>query len=135
MNAVTFFVNNITKIFHRPTAILFSIENVKVVVKHDEVIIFGPTIPQVKEFIPALQQQIQNSISSSDFSAANSTSESSDAYNIPSSRFEHVVLETALNVVCNNLFTQVRRLSPAVGKRNSNSIPIFSIFSLELSAF
>ena len=46
---------------NRPNAILFCIENVKVIVRHDEVIIFGPNLPQVKEFIPALQQQIENS--------------------------------------------------------------------------
>lgn len=59
----------------RPTAILFCIENVKVIVRHDEVIIFGPTLPQVKEFIPALQQQIENSqLSSIDpFSNSNSS--------------------------------------------------------------
>eukprot|EP01035_Chromulina_nebulosa_P022485 gene22485-29115_t len=89
----------------RPTAILFCIENVKVIVRHDEVIIFGPTLPQVKEFIPALQQQIENSQLSSIDPFSNSNS---------SVRFEHVVLETALNVISNNLFMQVRRLSPSV---------------------
>lgn len=31
-----------------------------------------------------------------------------------SARFEHIVLEAALNVVCNNLLRRVRALSPAI---------------------
>ena len=40
-------------------------------------------------------------------------------------RFEHVVLETALNVISNNLFMQVRRLSPSVGIDNTLWMYVF----------
>ena len=76
MGILVYYVTiNCLCVYTRPTAILFCIENVKVIVRHDEVIIFGPTLPQVKEFIPALQQQIENSqLSSIDpFSNSNSS--------------------------------------------------------------
>ena len=83
----------------RPKAILFCIENIKVVVQHNEALIFSPYQPEVQEFVPILQQQISQAISGESNSNA---------------RFEHVVLEAALNVVCNNLLRRVRALSPAV---------------------
>lgn len=78
----------------RPKAILFCIENIKVIVQHNEALIFSPFQPEVKDMIPVLQQLL---------------SQSSRA-----ARFEHLVIEAALNVVCTNLFRQVRELSPAV---------------------
>eukprot|EP00601_Ochromonadales_sp_CCMP2298_P008546 CAMPEP_0173203544 /NCGR_PEP_ID=MMETSP1141-20130122/19582_1 /TAXON_ID=483371 /ORGANISM="non described non described, Strain CCMP2298" /LENGTH=151 /DNA_ID=CAMNT_0014129021 /DNA_START=106 /DNA_END=558 /DNA_ORIENTATION=+ len=42
----------------RPNAILFTLENIKVVVKHNEALVFSPFQSEVREFIPALQQQI-----------------------------------------------------------------------------
>lgn len=83
----------------RPKAILFCIENIKVVVQHNEALIFSPYQPEVQEFVPILQQQISQAISGESNS---------------NTRFEHVVLEAALNVVCNNLLRRVRALSPAV---------------------
>jgi hypothetical protein len=82
----------------RPNAVLFTIENIKVIVKNDEAVVFGPNQSEVAEFIPALQRQLQSVCSSERML-----------------RFEHVVIETALNVVCNNLFRKVRALSPAIG--------------------
>jgi hypothetical protein len=42
----------------RKKAILFCIENIKVVVQHHEALVFSPFQPEVQEFVPALQQQI-----------------------------------------------------------------------------
>ena len=36
-------------------AILFCIENIKVVVQHNEALIFSPYQPEIQEFVPALQ--------------------------------------------------------------------------------
>jgi magnesium transporter len=85
----------------RRKAILFCIENIKVVVQHDEALVFGLYQPEVQEFIPALQQQIAQATAGEVLLAG-------------SARFEHIVLEAALNVVCSNLLRRVRALSPAV---------------------
>ena len=86
----------------RKRAILFCIENIKVVVQHNEALVFSPYQPDVQEFVPALQQQIlQNTVN--------------DGINPGvSTRFEHIVIEAALNVVCGNLLRRVRALSPAI---------------------
>jgi magnesium transporter len=87
----------------RKKAILFCIENIKVVVQHNEALIFSPYQQEVQEFVPALQQQIAQA-------AANDEA----AGTAGSLRFEHIVIEAALNVVCTNLFRRVRAISPAV---------------------
>ena len=87
----------------RKKAILFCIENIKVVVQHNEALIFSPYQPEVQEFVPALQQQIAQA-------AANDEATGTAG----SLRFEHIVIEAALNVVCTNLFRRVRAISPAV---------------------
>lgn len=87
----------------RKKAILFCIENVKVVVQHHEALVFSPYQPEVQEFVPALQQQIIMAKSVDMFGSTGGVS-----------RFEHIVLEAALNVVCGNLVRKVRALSPAV---------------------
>ena len=81
----------------RPNAILFCIENIKVVVQRNEALIFSPYQPEVQEFVPALQQQLTQAMGDSAVG-----------------RFEHVVLEAALNVVCSGLLRRVRALSPVV---------------------
>ncbi len=84
----------------RPDVILLTLENIKVIVKHNETYVFNPNQSEVQEFIPALQQQIAHlEISAGAGHRA---------------RFEHVVLEVALNVVCSNLLRKVRNISPAV---------------------
>jgi hypothetical protein len=94
------FPNQIQASFRlRPNIILFSIENIKIIIKHDELLVFSPFLPEVQEFIPALQQQI-------------AILENSKVEN--KARFEHIVLETALHVVCGNLQRRVSALSPAV---------------------
>ena len=42
----------------RRKAILFCIENIKVVVRHNKALVFGPYQPEVQEFIPVVQQLI-----------------------------------------------------------------------------
>ena len=81
----------------RPNAILFCIENIKVVVQRDEALIFSPFQPEVQEFVPVLQQQLTQAVGDT-----------------ATGRFEHVVLEAALNVVCSSLLRRVRALSPVV---------------------
>lgn len=81
----------------RPNVILFTLENIKVVVKHNEALVFNPLLPEVREFVPALQLQIQQAY-------RDGSSIGSDDTAPTSMRFEHVVIEAALNVVCSNLF-------------------------------
>lgn len=90
----------------RPNAILFCVENIKVVVQRHEALVFNPHQPEVQEFIPVLQQILQSS--SNNNIQTDSTNSNSNM------RFEHMVIEAALNVVCSSLFRQVRALSPAV---------------------
>ena len=81
----------------RPNVILFTLESIKVVVKHNQALVFNPLLPEVREFVPALQLQIQQAY-------RDGSSIGSDDTAPTSMRFEHVVIEAALNVVCNNLF-------------------------------
>lgn len=67
---------------------------VQAVIRKDEVLIFSPYQPDVKEFVPALIAQIGQ--------ASEGTP------------FENVVLEAALGVTCTNLFNKLKELSPAV---------------------
>ena len=89
----------------RPKAILFTVENIKVVLKHDEALVFSPSQEEVQKFIPALQQQL---------SQANNLHDLSPSGSHTKPRFEHIVLETALNVACNSLFMRVRSIEPAI---------------------
>ena len=86
----------------RPKAILFCIENIKVVVQKGEALVFSPEVQSVQEFIPALQQQI-------------ATMEMAGPLGIGvAAPFELIVIEAALNIVIQSLFRRVRSLSPAV---------------------
>lgn len=42
----------------RPKAILFCIENIKVIVQHNKALVFGPYQPEVQAFVPVVQQLI-----------------------------------------------------------------------------
>ena len=88
----------------RPKAILFCIENIKVVVQSHEALVFSPSLPEVQEFIPVLQQNILQNLDL----------RLDPKYQQKRMRFEHVVLESALNVVCSSLFERIRALSPTV---------------------
>lgn len=91
----------------RPKAILFCIENIKVVVQRGEALVFSPYQPEVQEFIPALQQQI--------LTMSNSIGESPLSGGIASpAAFELIVVETALNIALQTLFRRIRSLTPAV---------------------
>jgi len=88
----------------RPKAILFCIENIKVVVQSHEALVFSPSLPEVQEFIPVLQQNILQNLDL----------RLDPKYQQKRMRFEHVVLESALNVVCSSLYERIRALSPTV---------------------
>jgi len=100
----------------RSKAILFSIENIKVVLKHNEALIFSPTQAEVQKFIPMLQQQLlqmarsQNRTENAIVDDHHAINEFSLNFN----RFELIVMETALHLVCSSLFSKVRMLEPAV---------------------
>jgi magnesium transporter len=97
----------------RPHVLLFSIENIKVVVKHDELFVFSPDQAMVQAFIPALQRQIAT-LESAEGERNNNGGGERNVRSDTCARFEHVVLETALNVVCRDLARRVRALSPVV---------------------
>ena len=78
------------------------------VVQHGEALIFSPSSPEVLEFVPALQQQIAQ------IAANDALLTQENGQGDSKSRFEHIVIEAALNVVCTTLFRHIRTLSPAV---------------------
>lgn len=81
----------------RPNVLLFALENIKVIVREDCAIVFGPDRPEVGEFVPALQAQLRSVCGTES-----------------ALRFEHRVLETALSTVCGNLSRKVKGLAPAI---------------------
>ena len=91
----------------RPNVIIFCIENIKVVVQRHEALIFSPSESSVQEFVPALQQQIMLAMKGHDENGNINVL-------VNSARFEHIVIETALNVVCSSLLGRVRALRPLV---------------------
>lgn len=103
----------------RPGAILFSIENIKVVLKHNEALIFSPFQAEIQRFVPILLEQMQQLSapeSSLDLERDNGEMRSRTTLNssLNRHRFELIVLETALNLVCTTLLNKVRALEPAV---------------------
>jgi magnesium transporter len=88
----------------RPKAILFCIENIKVIVTHNEALLFNPAHADVQEFIKELQRQ---QFQAASLELAKRTGQMG--------RFEHLVLEVALKVSSASLFRRVQVLSPAVG--------------------
>jgi hypothetical protein len=111
----------------RPNVLVLSLENIKIIIQKDEALIFTPSLPEVEDFLPSLQQNIiqnlQNRKRRRESHAFHSGSRNL-SYTAPSSsllpepledvHFEHVVLESALNFVSTDLFQQVRTLAPAV---------------------
>jgi hypothetical protein len=79
----------------RPGSILFCLENIKIVLRKSDALIFTPSRIEAQEFVSALQHQLTNA-------------------HLDTMRFEHVVIETALKTVCQNLFRQVNNIVPAV---------------------
>lgn len=105
----------------RPDVILFTIENIKIVLKHNEALVFSPYDPEVQRFIPVLQQYlIESNLGSSSDNTKDSEVLENDKCGDPSTlvdsqiRFEHIVIEAALHIVCNELLAKVRALEPAV---------------------
>ena len=111
----------------RPKAILFCIENIKVVVQRGEALVFSPYQPEVQEFIPALQAQISAITGGSAAVAKAAAAASADAsmgiagggvlataMASESAPFELIVLEAALNVAIQTLLRRLRTLEPAV---------------------
>jgi hypothetical protein len=94
----------------RPNVILFCIENIKVVVQRNEALVFSPYQAEVQEFVPALQQQIALAINGK---TARSNGDG-PSFLVNSARFEHIVIEAALNVACSTLLRRFRALIPAV---------------------
>lgn len=91
----------------RPNVILFCIENIKVVVQRNEALVFSPYEASVQEFVPVLQQQIA-------LAAGGAGGDGNLNILVNSARFEHIVIESALNLVCSSLLRRVRSLRPAV---------------------
>jgi magnesium transporter len=88
----------------RKKAILFCIENIKVIVTNNEALLFNPAHADVQEFVKELQRQ---QIQAATVELAKRTGQMV--------RFVHLVIEVALKVASVNLFRRVQVLSPAVG--------------------
>ena len=71
----------------RKKAALFSLENIKVVVRSDEALVFSPFQKEAQDFIQYLQKDIQN----------DDESKEKDNLINPSSRFELAVIEAGDN--------------------------------------
>lgn len=101
----------------RSKAILFSIENIKIILKHDEALIFSPTQAEVQKFIPMLQQQLlqmsRNNLSA-EYAIMDENAHAANEFSLNLNRFELIVIETALHLVCSSLFSKVRMLEPDV---------------------
>lgn len=91
----------------RNKAILFCVENIKVIIRYNEAVVFSPYQKEVMQYVPALQNHISQYNSEAKINGL-------EADNIPPTRFEHLVLEATLNIACNNLYRKVRSLAPAV---------------------
>jgi hypothetical protein len=81
----------------RPQAVLFALEDIKVVVHDHQAAVFGPAQADAMAFISALQAQLH-----------------ANCHTSAGMRFEHRVIETALSVVCSKLQSEVRTLSPSI---------------------
>ena len=83
-------------IIARKQAILFSLENIKVVVRSNEALIFSPFQQESQDFIQQLQQLISINIKDPNQQNLNA-------------KFEIAVIEAALSIVCSNLSSKIRR--------------------------
>lgn len=104
----------------RQNVILFSIDNIKMIIKKDEAFIFNTNHSDAKYLLPLLQQQL-NQLRSSDKDPLGLPTEKGEESVINSSMyfssqqsFGQVVLETALNIICVNLASSVRSLEPSI---------------------
>lgn len=91
----------------RNKAILFCVENIKVIIRFNEAVVFSPYQKEVMQYVPALQNHISQYM-------ADANNSLPDTDKIPPTRFEHIVLEATLNIACSNLYRRVRSLAPAV---------------------
>lgn len=91
----------------RPGIILMSLESIKVIVKSDEALIFGVEDPEVRKYVSILQLQLRHNLA---LGVEKSLNDNLEAVN--SSRFELLVVDAALNLVCSSLLFKVRGLEP-----------------------
>ena len=91
----------------RPGIILMSLEGIKVIVKSDEALIFGVEEPEVKKYVSVLQLHLRHR---SALNAEKSPHDNLEYAN--NSRFELLVVDAALNLVCSSLLFKVRELEP-----------------------
>lgn len=91
----------------RPGIILMSLESIKVIVKSDEALIFGVEDPEVQKYVSVLQLQLRHNLA---LGVEKSLNDNLEAVN--SSRFELLVVDAALNLVCSSLLFKVRGLEP-----------------------
>jgi hypothetical protein len=89
-----------TSLTARPTAILLSLERIKIVIKSNEALVFDIEKPETTEFLSYLQHQ-------------KAIADSGDG-DISPRIFELWILESALHVMCTNLFKEVNEITPAV---------------------
>lgn len=76
----------------RPDAVLLSLEGIKVIAQRDAVLVFNPNAEEAQAFVHALHQEL--------LTAADQP-------------FEHLVIETALSIVCGRLSHRTQLLEPA----------------------
>lgn len=91
----------------RPGIILMSLEGIKVIVKSDEALIFGVEEPEVQKYVSVLQLHLRHR---SALNAEKSPHDNLEHAN--NSRFELLVVDAALNLVCSSLLFKVRELEP-----------------------
>lgn len=113
----------------RPNVILFSVDHVKIIIKHSEAFIFNVNHEEIRKFVSLLQQQLvvqslkgyepqRNEKSRTQNNDTHTLSEKDNqneySLSLTQQRFEHVVLETALSLISVTLSSEIRSLEPAV---------------------
>jgi hypothetical protein len=108
------------EIVPRNHVILFSIENVKMIITNEDVYIFG-TNRQVydEEQISVVLNLLKNQITSLESEAVSDVSFATDPLSsVPTSthqeQFSHNILESVLGFICNNLASTVHRLETSI---------------------
>jgi hypothetical protein len=92
------FPGNYAAFLARRTGIVLCVERVKAVIKRNEVLLFDPNSKDVMPLVPMLQQQLTSN------------------HHLPTTPFEHLVLETILGNVCHMVHDRLQQLSPHIFK-------------------
>jgi hypothetical protein len=84
----------------------------KLIINKDSAIVFNVNQTEVKEFISIVQKEIKLNTTTTSSNTSSTITIISPVYE--PEPFEHIIIESVLNVVCDSLYKQVKILSPSV---------------------